>query len=214
MSDSPSPGPSSTRVSPLVQCAALYLLCALYALLRYVAFMPENRANLPVFVLNKAVAMGAALCFVLAFWLQWRRRLGRAQGQDPALWFRAGLAGVVVHIPMALTILSPAYFEEFFAGDRFSFNGEAVVMFGAFAAAGVFLLTRPAWSPDQRWALSLATMGLLLGHTLAMGLARGLNVTRSHGYLPPMWLLSLLGIALGLGFVLMSRPDKSDRPPG
>lgn len=70
-----------------------------------------------------------------------------------------------------------------------SFNGEAVFMFGALTAGGVYLLTRQLWTP-----------------TLCRGIARGLNINASHAYLPPMWLLSLVGIALGAPFLLKSRP--------
>jgi hypothetical protein len=89
-----------------------------------------------------------------------------------------------------------------------SLNGEAVFLFGALTAGGVYLLTRTHWPPRQRWRLSVATTAGLFAHTLCMGLARGLNFTASHAYLPPMWLLSLIGIALGLGFLLRSRPPR------
>jgi hypothetical protein len=113
---------------------------------------------------------------------------------------------------MSLAILRPGYFKEFFAADasgRMSFNGEAVFMFGATAAGGVYLLTRSQWTPSQRWWLSVATTGVLFAHTLCMGIARGLNVNASHAYLPPMWLLSLIGTALGAAFLLLSRPRQA-----
>jgi hypothetical protein len=51
-------------------------------------------------------------------------------------------------------------------------------------------------------------MTTLFTHTLSMGIARGVHLTRAYAYLPPMWLLSLAGIALGLVFVLLSRPPR------
>jgi hypothetical protein len=195
----------------MVWIAALYLCSMIYSAVRYVVFMPDNLANLPVFVLNKGISMAAALCFAIAFCQQWRRQRRAAVTVEPITWFRAGVVGVVAHIPMSLAILRPSYFREFFAGDRLSLNGEAVFLFGALTAGGIHLLTRTNWTPLHRWWLSLATMSLLFSHTLFMGIARGLNINRSHAYLPPMWLLSLIGIAMGLGFVLMSRPRDADR---
>jgi hypothetical protein len=189
----------------------LYAACAIYSIVRYVLFAPENAQNLPVFVLNKGISMGAALCFSLAFWQQWKAR-GSGDSSNAATWFRAGIFGAVAHIPMSLTILRPSYFKEFFAGERLSFHGEMVFLCGALAAAGIYLLTRTSWTAWQRWQLSLATLGVLWSHTLFMGLARGLNITRSHAYLPPMWLLSLIGITLGLVFLLMTRPQKTAPP--
>jgi hypothetical protein len=55
----------------------------------------------------------------------------------------------------------------------------------------------------------VATITVLFSHTLCMGIARGLNITAKHAYLPPMWLLSLIGIALGAAFLLLSRPQAS-----
>lgn len=191
---------------PLARIILLFALSVAYAILRYGAFAPKNLGNLPVFIMNKGVSMAAALCFAWAFWLQWRRLRGQQQGDDPAIWFRAGMVGAVAHVPMSLTILRPGYFPEFFAGERLSFNGEAVFLFGSLVAGSIYLLARSTWTPLQRWWLSLIFITVLFCHTLTMGLARGININRSHAYLPPMWLLSLIGIALGAGFLLMSRP--------
>jgi hypothetical protein len=190
----------------------MYLMAVAYSAVRYVVFAPKNLENLPVFVVNKGVSMAAALCFALAFWRQWRERL-RPDSAGAAAWFRAGVFGAFAHVPMSLAVLRPGYFREFFAGDRLSFNGEAVFLFGALTAGGIYLLGRSHWTPRQRWWLSLATVGTLFIHTLCMGIVRGLNMHRSHAYLPPMWLLSLIGIALGAGFLLLSRPTSPAEPP-
>lgn len=186
----------------------LFVLAIAYSAVRYIVFAPKNLPHLPVLVVNKGVSMAAAFCFALAFWQQWRRLRGATGGTEPAAWFRAGIFGAIWHIPMSLAILRPGYFKEFFVtdGSRMSFNGEAVFMFGALTAGGVYLLTRQQWTPIQRWWLSIATIAVLFSHTLCMGIARGLNINASHAYLPPMWLLSVVGIAMGMGFLLMSRP--------
>ena len=186
----------------------LFAVAIIYSAVRYIVFAPKNLPHLPVFVVNKGVSMAAAFCFALAFWQQWRRMRGATGGNEPATWFRAGMFGAVCHIPMSLAILRPGYFKEFFTagGDRMSFAGESVFMFGALTAGGIYLLARTQWTPLQRWWLSLATVAVLFSHTLSMGIARGLNINASHAYLPPMWLLSLIGSALGAAFLLLSRP--------
>jgi hypothetical protein len=45
-------------------------------------------------------------------------------------------------------------------------------------------------------------MGVLFAHVVAMGYCRGLNINKSHAYLPPMWFLSAVGIALALWWLL------------
>jgi hypothetical protein len=190
----------------MVYIVLLFVICVLYSIVRYVAFAPENVTNIPVFIANKGVSMAAAFCFAGAFFQQLRRMRGRSIEVEPAAWFRAGVFGALAHIPMSLVILRPAYFGEFFDGERLSFGGETTFFFGALTAGGIYLLHRQGWSILARWWLSLATMVLLFGHVLSMGLLRGLNINRAHAYLPPMWLLSLIGIAAALWWLLRNRP--------
>lgn len=199
---------------------AVYITSVIYAIIRYVAFAPKNIDNLPVFVVNKGWSMAAALCFMAGFVQAWRKMRGSTPGVDPALWFRAGVFGAIVHIPISLAILRPGYFKEFFVkaqeggsaaiaeGARLSFAGEMVFLFGGLTAGLIFLLLRPTMTPRARWGLSLAAMLTLLTHVLAMGYCRGLNINASHAYLPPMWLLSAIGVAIAVCVVLLSRPKE------
>jgi hypothetical protein len=197
----------------MLAIVALYAASVVYAVIRYVAFTPSNAGSIPVFIVNKAVAMAAVLCLSLGFLAALRRNRGGEARIDPATWFRAGTFGAVWHVPMSLAILDPAYFKEFFAppadpgaAPRLSTAGELIFMFGGLAAAILFLLLRTQWTPLARWRLSLTVTGVLLCHVLAMGWCRGVNMTASHAYLPPMWLLSAIGIALGGWWLLRSRP--------
>jgi hypothetical protein len=116
---------------------ALYAASVAYSVIRYVAFTPKNAGNIPVFIVNKAVAMAAVLCLALGFLAALRRQRGTEVRIDPATWFRAGTFGAVWHVPMSLVILDPAYFKEFFAppadpaaAPRLSTAGEFIFMFG------------------------------------------------------------------------------------
>lgn len=184
-----------------------------YSVVRYVTFTPKNIENLPIFVINKGLSMGAALCFVAAFMQQWRKARGRAVRTEAGLWFRAGAYAAIAHIPMSLVILRPGYFKEFFDGERLNFGGEAVFLFGALTAGALYLQHRAGWTAVKRWVLSLFTVGLLFAHVLAMGICRGVHLDRTHAYLPPMWLLSLIAIAAGLFFVVASRPRDDSAAP-
>lgn len=191
----------------MIPVVLLFVASLIYAIVRYVVFAPQNLDHLPVFVVNKVVSTAAALCFALAFWLQWRARRGTGDGSAAAMWFRAGVVAAVAHVPMSLAILNASYFPEFFLkGERLSLLGEAVFLFGALTAGTVYLATRAHSTPWQRWWCSLATVVLLFSHVLFMGLARGLKINASHAYLPPMWLLSLIAIAFGALYLVMNRP--------
>jgi hypothetical protein len=196
----------------------LYLAAIAYSVVRYAVFMPANLEHLPVYIVNKGVSMAAALCFAAGFLQQLRMKRGEAGGNESSLWFRAGVYGAIVHVPMSLAILRPEYFGEFFGDGRMSFAGEMVFLFGGLTAANLFLLLRPQWSPEGRWRVSLAAMLTLLAHVSAMGYCRGLNINSSHAYLPPMWLLSAIGIVAAIWWLVRSRPQRasggeSDFPP-
>ena len=205
----------------LARIGGLYAIAFVYSAVRYVAFAPKNLENLPVFVVNKGVSMAAALAFAMGFLAQLRLARGGVPTVAPGDWFRAGVFGVIWHIPMSLAILEPAYFKEFFRpieaaaegmpaiAPRMSFEGELVFMFGGLAAALVFLLLRTHWTAVSRRRISIAAMLALLAHVLAMGWSRGLNINAKHAYLPPMWLLSVIGIAIGVWW-LMRTPVRDD----
>jgi hypothetical protein len=193
--------------NPLPKILWLFAASVAYSVVRYAVFAPQNFQNLPIFIINKGIAMAVPLCFAIAFWQQLRMRDGITGTHAPTAWFRAGVWGICAHIPMSLSLLRPGYFPEFFSAERFSFNGEAVLLFGALTAGGVYLLTRTHWNALVRWRLSMLTMTALFAHTLFMGIARGINIKASHGYLPPMWMLSLIGIGLAVAFVVRSRPQ-------
>jgi hypothetical protein len=192
--------------SSMLKIIIVYTFSVAYAVVRYVVFNPENIDNLPVFVFNKGISMAAAFCFTLAFYSRWRARIPDRIGGAGA-WFRAGIFGVFAHVPLSLAILNPEYFPEFYADGRLRFGGESVVFFGAVTLGGIYLLSKTDSILKHRWILSLATMAALLSHTLSMGIARGLNIDSRHGFLPPMWLLSMIGIALGIGFILKNHSD-------
>ncbi len=200
----------------------LFLGCIAYSVVRYVVFAPENAPNIPAFIVNKGVSMGAALCFLAAFVQQWRRNRRSEGGVESGVWFRAGVFGVIWHVPMSLAILGPGYFTEFYgvspegasASGRMTPAGELVFCFGGLAAGLLYLVTRPAWSAVARHRLSLAAMLVLLAHVLAMGYCRGLNIKASHGYLPPMWLLSAVGIAAAAVVLLACGPRGGEQRGG
>lgn len=213
-------------ISPtLARIAGLYVASIAYSAIRYVVFAPQNLESLPVFVVNKGVSMAAALSFAMGFLASLRLARGGSPRVSPGDWFRAGAFGAIWHIPMSLAILEPAYFKEFFRpieaaaeglpaiAPRMSFEGELVFMFGGLAAALVFLLMRPQWTSATRRRISIVAMLALLAHVLAMGWCRGLNINAKHAYLPPMWLLSVIGVAIGIWWLLRT-PAREDPGEG
>ena len=114
--------------NPLSKILWLYGASIVYSIVRYAVFAPQNFQNLPIFIVNKGVAMAVPLCFAVAFWQQMRMRDGTPGKYAPAAWFRAGVWGICAHIPLSLSLLRPGYFPEFFTA------GVIIVLFGALVA--------------------------------------------------------------------------------
>jgi hypothetical protein len=203
----------------MIPIFTVYVLSCVYAVVRYVAFTPKYADHIPAFIMNKGISMAAVMCLSLGFVAQWRRTrgvlAGPVSGVEPGLWFRAGVFGAIWHIPLALAILRPAYFKEFFVdagiggadglGPRLSTAGELIFFFGGLAAGLIFLLLRPQMGERARWWASVGAMGAALAHVVSMGVCRGVNIKAQYGYLPPMWLISAVGIALGLVVLMFGR---------
>lgn len=187
----------------------VYVVSVIYSLIRYVAFTPDNVSHIPLFVMNKGISMGAAFCIVTAYVIAYQQQRATVSESSHVPWFRAGSLGLFFHIPVSILLIRPEYFEEFFLhSGRMNFYGEIVLMLGVLSTICVYLLSKPSWKEMQRWYLSLIVMSGLVAHTLFMGLARGISLSAKRGYLPPMWLLSLIALSVGLIFLLMSKPDR------
>jgi hypothetical protein len=178
-----------------MQIAYLLILSVVYAVVRYVAFAPQNAEHIPIFILNKAVSMAAALTLVAALWSRYR-----GTGEVAGRYFRFTLALVIMHVPMSLTVLRPGYFPEFFESDgaRLRLMGELVFLFGATALALLWFLSQGQLIAKLRDRLGLLLLAVISAHVGAMGICRGVHFNAKHAYLPPMWMLSLIALIIGV----------------
>ena len=118
-----------------------------------------------------------------------------------------------MHVPMALTVLRPGYFPEFFESDgaRLRLMGELVFFFGATGLGLTWLLTHGQLAAKLRDRLSVLLLAVISAHVGAMGICRGIHINAKHAYLPPMWMLSLIALVialiLGLRRLIKARSD-------
>jgi hypothetical protein len=190
--------PTATPSRAMRMIWAIGVFSVIYAVVRYVAFAPKYADNIPGFILNKAVGMAASFFLVCAFWSKCR---GWIENADT--YFRATFVAVVIHIPLSIVLLNPGYFPEFFVADgsKLKFWGEMVILFGALGLALLWQNNRVRLTLPSPKKLETALLAVLFCHVGSMGICRGVNITAKHAYLPPMWLLSLVGIGVGLWVV-------------
>lgn len=186
----------------------IVFLSIIYSVVRYVAFTPEKWEQIPVFIANKGVSMAGAITLVLAILSRYRGNFEQA-----SLYFRFTIFAILIHVPMSLVVLSPGYFPEFFTanGTKLKFFGELVFMFGALALGLMWLLAQGKLADRTRTIVGVTLIVILLGHVGSMGLCRGLNINAKHAYLPPMWLLSLVALLIGMVVSWMQVLAKSPR---
>jgi len=166
----------------------------IYALVRYVTFSPKYAEHIPSFIVNKAVGMAAAFLLVGALLYKCRGDIEKS-----GAYFRAASFAVFVHIPLSLGLLRPGYFPDFFSkeGSTLNFWAEMVMLCGALGVALFWQNSRDRSSHDAS-KLGIALLAVIFCHVGAMGICRGLNINAKHAYLPPMWMLSLIGIGVGI----------------
>lgn len=181
----------------------LLTITTLYAVVRYVGFGGVAPTHVPVYLLNKSIAMASVLFLCCAAFSYLR---GHAEGVR--FWGKASGYGVVIHVLLSLAILTPAYLPKFFAGERMSLSGELSILFGVLSAFGLWFVHRPG-SPLRRPRLArIACYLLVAAHLVAMGFINWSQPAKWHGYLPPISLVSFVFILVGAAAYLKKRAER------
>jgi len=171
------------------------LLCTTtYAVMRYAAFGNVSLAHLPGYLMNKSIALAAAVSLFLA-----SLGLLRARGERYRFWSRAGSHLVFVHVLLSLAILSKGYFAKFFEGDQMNLTGEGMLLMGVLAVYCFWRLAADEILPAARRSLTALACALVASHLFIMGYGGWLQVQKWHGGLPP---ITLLGFCLMLGSLI------------
>ncbi|WP_041448535.1 hypothetical protein [Anaeromyxobacter sp. Fw109-5] len=201
------PGPAAAR-APVAACATVLALCFTYAFVRYVVFHGEPLASVPLYVTNKAVALGAALLIAAA---AARPHAGWARGARSA-----GLCGAALHALASAVLLDPAYLPKLHGpGGRLSGWAELAILGGAGAlvAFGALKLARPPGAPPRvarRVAhVALAIVGV---HCAALGARGWMTPAAWPGGLPPITLLGFLAVLAGLAAAAAEARRSAPRP--
>lgn len=195
----------------------LFALAMGYAVLRYVLLGPVPVDQVPLYIANKAVAVVSLMLVALAFAA---RRFSAAPGAKLA-WLRRGrralgmygLSLAALHSLLSVMLLTPVYFGKFFTdtGTLTAMAG-ASMLAGAGAMVLLIMLGRVKAEPDaappretsgdhgRRTLRRLALCVLVLTgiHLVLMGLPGWLAPTSWHGKLPPITLISMMIVLIGL----------------
>ncbi|MHC8865246.1 hypothetical protein ACYVVI_08720 [Arenicellales bacterium IMCC57338] len=191
-----------------------------YAVIRYHIFAGVDWAHLPLFILNKALALAAVFFISMSYVVG---KLIKTYSSDPPkqliLVKFCGLMGfsmAALHALMALLLFSPEYYPKFFEiTGQLNITGELSMLFGILSlwCLSVTAITSlpfmieavgvDRWKRGQR----LGYVSLLIsgGHVLVMGLTGWLTPAGWHGYLPPVSLVAFSVVLLVLLVKIVNR---------
>jgi DMSO/TMAO reductase YedYZ heme-binding membrane subunit len=193
--------------------ATLILILALtlcYSILRYHLFGDVPWAQLPLYVLNKAISWSAVTLLALAY-----LRRNKPAARDLGV---LGLFLAFAHILMSFSLLSPAYYAKFYSGPQLTAYAGAALLAGV-AASVVLALPGIATLPgmgaalgDARWIrwqrAGYWALALTAAHCAFMGWQGWLTPAKWHGGLPPITLLGTLTALLPLVLKFRARPER------
>jgi uncharacterized membrane protein YfcA len=197
------------------QLLVVLLSTTIYAVVRYCGFGGVSLIHVPVYVLNKAISMAAAVSLLMA-----AMSVVRSRRETAVFWSKACTNLAFIHVLLSLSILSKGYFDKFFDNGKMSLTGEATVFFGAMAAYCIWRLNTRGMKPAEWRTTTAAMYALVAGHLFVMGYDGWLQVQKWNGGLPPITLLSFLFVIYGLMTFLRSKeaelvslPDESNIKP-
>jgi hypothetical protein len=209
--------PGSSVVLPLGEklrwILGIWGVCFAYAIVRYNLLKGVEWSHLPLYVTNKSFAW-AGLAFVAASYLtgKWIRSYPNDPHRRRAQAKFLGMSGfyfIGVHVFASLAMLSPVYYEKFYAtGGKLNTTGELTILFGVlglgflmFPAVTTLPLMYEALGPE-RWkrAQRMGYWAIAMGcaHTFTMGYAGWIDVASWPGGLPPITLWGFLAGASAL----------------
>ncbi|MAZ88447.1 MAG: hypothetical protein CL693_12465 [Cellvibrionaceae bacterium] len=193
--------PSTT---PWRSAVFVFVLCGIYALLRYSFFGPVEPQHWPTYISNKAISVFAVCMLALSGWNYAKGYTLRSKQQGRMVWHAA-----LIHSGLSLALLNGDYYPKFFADNGMNFLGESVILCGVLASYALWQVGNLCGLRHHQFKCLACALALL--HLLPMS-ASWITPMQWYGFMPPMSLISAL--AAGTALLLYWRyrqPDQSNQ---
>lgn len=157
----------------------LFILCLLYAVLRYVIFGPYHWTDLPVYVVNKAVAFTLVIVILKGSvsLLKHRQELFKLYMQMVSLL-------AIIHILMIISLLSLDYYPKLSSNSGLNIKGSLTLLTGILTAAYMF---------NKLVRIRNAIIALMImAHLFVTGYSGWIKPDSWHGFMPPITLICFL----------------------
>ena len=171
-----------------------------YAILRYNLAGEVSWAQLPLYIANKALAMSAVVCLLLA------ARSGLiTRGKQAINWGKTAMSAALLHTTITLILLPAGYYPKLYQAvnssgseslntlKMFSLTGNFALAFGVFCIYLFLKIGRCRLrSARLQQKLQMLLLASLAYHLIFIGGYGWLTPGKWNGYLPPVSLLSFV----------------------
>jgi len=178
----------------------ILVLTSLYTFVRYVIFGDVSPDQMPVYLLNKSIAMASTFFLFLT-----AISYARTQMLKVSFWGMLTLHSAYIHIILSLALWSKAYYPRFFNIDKMNLTGELMILLGILAAYTFWHIYGARSNVIQRKILQLLSTFFVAGHLVVMGFNGWLSVEKWYGGLPPISLISFLFVCICLVLFLKTK---------
>lgn len=154
----------------------LFILCLLYAVLRYIILGPYHWTDLPVYVANKAVAFTLMIVILKGSvsLLKHRQELFKLYMQMVSLL-------AIIHILMSISLLSLDYYPKLSSNSGLNIKGSLTLLTGILTAAYMF---------NKLVRVRNAIIALMImAHLFVTGYSGWIKPDLWHGFMPPFTLI-------------------------
>ena len=179
-----------------LRVAVILLIAGIYACTRYVIFSNVYWIQIPVYILNKTMAVAAVFALMLS-------ALGnlRNQGRVARDWGIITLHLTIYHVLLSLMIMSPEYYD-FYWKDVLTLEGNLLMSFGALGTYCVVMLYMSRAGTTRMAAFKVLASFSIGAHIFLLAWNSWLQPERWYGHMPPISLWSFLFTLVAFGIYL------------
>lgn len=199
--------PALTQDITIRWFVVIFGLALTYSICRYHIFNGVGWSHFPLYIFNKATALGAILFISCSYLIGKVIRVYESEKDKKLVLIKfCGLIGfslAAIHAFVSLLLFSPEYYSKFFLDSgKLNLIGELSMIFGVLSlwclsitaiASLPFMynaLGVERWQRGQR--LGYVTLFLAAGHVLFMGFSSWLKPESWPGHLPPISLVAFI----------------------
>jgi hypothetical protein len=190
----------------LLKFAFVFACAAIYTYLRYIIYGNVNPEQIPVFLFNKTMSMvSVAFCFIAAI----HYGLLKSHISKVKAWGTASLHSAYIHILLSLSIFGNSYYGKFFNNEKLTLSGELIIFSGLVAIYCFWLINKTNYVKIH--TLQILASVFITIHLVVMGLSGWLTVSKWHGGLPPISLVSVAMSVIALVLFFRKRENLNSK---